>query len=314
MLSILKSSKNMFGTVSHKLFFQFQTLNSKSKSGLLLSFLNKQNFSNEISWNIPKFEEHPNRSYQKLGYGLSLAILGYLCFSINDVFNKNNEVILLENQPKERIKLSYAYLLSSLCITSISSIFLFNTKLLAFNLRLKPLTYLMIYLPLTFLTLIPTMVYDYKTQTKEKHISWVAFNIVMAGNLISIGLYGGPLIAQAVLATGCLVGGLSIVGMKITDETAIYLRPILGIGIGVITGATLGYLFFPMPFLYNISLYGGLVVFSGTTITDTNLLIAKAKNEKEFDPLGESISLYLDVLLIFIRIVQLLNNDEKKKN
>lgn len=314
MLSTLKSSKKFYFSrcYSNKILFPIGNLQFKLKSGLFQ--LNKRNFSSEVSWNIPKFEENPNKFNQKLGYGLTITILSFFGFSIyNDVWkSKNNEATLFENQPEKRLKLTYAYLLSSLSLTSISLLFLTKTNLLAIN-RKIPLIYLFISLSLMIITLVRTLQLDYKTQAIKKHGYWLMFNITVAANLISIGKYvGSPLIAQAFLVTGCLVGGLSIVGMKITDENARYLRAFLGIGIGIITGATLGYLFFPIPWFYSIFLYGGLITFNSSTIIHTDLLIKNAKNKKEFDPLLESLGLYLDFIQIFARIFELLIGENEK--
>lgn len=65
--------------------------------------------------------------------------------------------------------------------------------------------------------------------------------------------------------------------------------------------------------LYSIALYGGLVLFSGFLLYDTQKIIHKAERTPvngygvaKFDPINNCISIYADTLNIFIRIAQIL--------
>lgn len=66
-----------------------------------------------------------------------------------------------------------------------------------------------------------------------------------------------------------------------------------------------------------ISLYGGLVVFGGFILFDTQKILEHARLAKqglyEPDPMKESISLELDLLNIFVRIIQLLSMQNRSK-
>jgi FtsH-binding integral membrane protein len=60
--------------------------------------------------------------------------------------------------------------------------------------------------------------------------------------------------------------------------------------------------------LYSISIYGGLVLFSMFLLYDTQKIVHKAETSMRFDPVNESISIYLDILNIFMRIAMILAN------
>ncbi|EEC04065.1 growth hormone inducible transmembrane protein, putative [Ixodes scapularis] len=63
--------------------------------------------------------------------------------------------------------------------------------------------------------------------------------------------------------------------------------------------------------LYSISMYGGLVLFGGFLLYDTQRIVKMAEVYppyalKPYDPINASISIYLDTLNIFIRIAMIL--------
>jgi len=67
----------------------------------------------------------------------------------------------------------------------------------------------------------------------------------------------------------------------------------------------------------SISLYGGLAVFSGFVLYDTQKILNHARMAEAggtpVDPMRESISLQLDMINIFIRLVQILSMQQKRK-
>lgn len=64
----------------------------------------------------------------------------------------------------------------------------------------------------------------------------------------------------------------------------------------------------------NISLYGGLFVFSGLVLWDTKKIVMNAENAadpRELSPINESLNIYLDFINIFVRLLTLSNNKKK---
>lgn len=46
---------------------------------------------------------------------------------------------------------------------------------------------------------------------------------------------------------------------------------------------------------------------------DTQKIVHKAENDNEFDPINESLEIYLDAINIFIRIVSILAHESNNK-
>lgn len=73
---------------------------------------------------------------------------------------------------------------------------------------------------------------------------------------------------------------------------------------GGLMGVSLLSILYPgSPALTNIWLYGGLAVFSAFVLYDTQRIIYSAKTSKEYDPINNSIGIYMDSINIFIRFV-----------
>lgn len=214
---------------------------------------------------------------------------------------------------QQRIRQTYRYVLGSLTITGASAVGLYHAGLPAIILGADPLVYLGTMLAINFPLLLGTEVIDYEKNPVLKHIVWTGLNVSLAGSLSAVGLFGGPLITQAMLVTGCTMGGLSLVALKAKPGSLQRYEAPLGIGLGIVTGAALGHMLFPMPLLDNIALYGGLAVFTGLTLTDTQKLIRNAQLSGSYDPINESLDLYLNTLNIFVKVIRILAKLNKKK-
>jgi FtsH-binding integral membrane protein len=61
-------------------------------------------------------------------------------------------------------------------------------------------------------------------------------------------------------------------------------------------------------------MYGGVALFSGFVLYDTNKLVdrARALPVGYFDPASESVGIYLDAINLFVRIAQILGNNRSK--
>ena len=63
--------------------------------------------------------------------------------------------------------------------------------------------------------------------------------------------------------------------------------------------------------VYSLALYGGLILFGGFLLYDTQKIIYKAERHPlygagKYDPINSSIGIYADTINIFIRIAQIL--------
>jgi len=213
---------------------------------------------------------------------------------------------------KERIKNTYGYVFAGIASTGVMAFGFFKSGFANVVMRANPF----LYLGVTLASMIPMTMALYSTDYTEnpttKHALFIGYNAIMAAALCPIVCVGGAIVAQAAIATGCVVGGLSFAGLVGNPDTFSSMQGPLGIGLGAVVGACIGSLFFPIAFLENVALYGGLVVFSGLTMTDTSRMQEHAKKDVTYDPINESMLIYLDFVNIFIRIVNILANKQNK--
>lgn len=147
-------------------------------------------------------------------------------------------------------------------------------------------------------------------------MAWMTHSAVVGAILAPLCLLGGPLMLRAAWYTAGVVGGLSTVAVCAPSEKFLSLGGPLAIGLGVVFASSLAGMFLPPTTalgagLASISLYGGLLLFSGFLLYDTQKIIKRAENQplhgvQPFDPVNNSISIFMDTVNIFVRIVSIL--------
>jgi FtsH-binding integral membrane protein len=133
----------------------------------------------------------------------------------------------------------------------------------------------------------------------------------------------GALIARAGLYTVAMMGSISFVGATAKQEKYLYIGGPLLAGAGIVLVSGLAPMIIPatavrtLAMTENIWLYGGLAVFGGFTLYDVQKVLYHARLAErgviKRDPVNESISLELDFLNIFIRMVQILMMQQNRK-
>jgi len=151
----------------------------------------------------------------------------------------------------------------------------------------------------------------------QKYGLWTAFNVTQAAFVAPLLFMAPPaIIARAGLYTIAMMGSISFVGATAKQEKYLYLGGPLLAGCALVVVSGFAPLVLPatavrtLAFTENIWLYGGLVVFGGFTLYDVQKILAHARMAERGlipkDPVNESISLELDFLNIFVRMVQIL--------
>ncbi|VDM31743.1 unnamed protein product [Hydatigera taeniaeformis] len=115
-----------------------------------------------------------------------------------------------------------------------------------------------------------------------KHLAWLLYAVSLGGVVAPVCLLGGPILTRAAVYTGGIVGGLSVVAISAPSDRFLRWGGPLAIGLGVVFVSSLGSMFLsPMgrlgSGLYAISLYGGLILFSGFLLFDTQMVIHRAE-------------------------------------
>ena len=160
-----------------------------------------------------------------------------------------------------------------------------------------------------------TMGMSYDQNPVGKHLGWILTSGMVGFSLLGLStIAGGAIVQQAALITGCIVGGMSATAMVSPSDTFLQMGPYLGVGFGIVIAASLGGMFFPgSSLLMNISLYGGLGLFGLYTAHDTQRVLHDAQVFERFDPISEQMSLYMDTINIFVRVVQILMMQQRKR-
>lgn len=263
-------------------------------------------------------------SYLKYGLlGLGIGGLGYVSYQAGKGRDERLRTMLYSNArvPEsvslQRTKDTLTYFASGLCLTSFMTLAIIRSeRMMSFMLTTysRPWLYLMLTIP-TFLFTIYGM---HKAPTPEnrvfKHACWGAFNGVMSFTIAPLVYSAGLALAgEALLITGGAVGGLGYISYISKNDAFLGLNGVLAAGSGVMMACALASFFTQSAAINNIWLYGGLALFLAYVLYDVNQIKIKAERQAQFDPMGESIHIYLDTVNIFIRVLDILNGKRNKK-
>ncbi|KAI1334574.1 Bax inhibitor family protein [Xylariaceae sp. FL0016] len=178
-------------------------------------------------------------------------------------------------------------------------------------------------LAMSFGTMIGTRMVDPDNYI-PKYALWTAFNATQAAFIAPlVAFVPGALIARAGLYTVAMMGSISFVGATAKQEKYMYLGGPLLAGAAIVAVSGLAPLVVPatamrtLAFTENIWLYGGLAVFGGFTLYDVQKVLHHARLAErgiiKKDPVNESISLELDFINIFVRMVQILMMQQSRR-
>ncbi|KAI0669778.1 Bax inhibitor family protein [Trametes maxima] len=158
--------------------------------------------------------------------------------------------------------------------------------------------------------------------TVLKHAFWLGFNACQAATLSPLFFMSPAILSRAALYTCGVVGSLAYVGATAKNDTYLYMGGPLLAGVTVVALSSLAPMALPLglrglAISEAISLYGGLAVFSGFVLYDTQKILHNARAAEQGkiprDPLKESIALELDMINIFIRLVQILGSRQQSR-
>ncbi|KAK4991048.1 hypothetical protein LTR50_002128 [Elasticomyces elasticus] len=149
-----------------------------------------------------------------------------------------------------------------------------------------------------------------------KYGLWTAFNLTQAALLSPLFFFSPVILARAGLYTVGMMGSIAFVGATAKTDKYLFLGGPLLAGVTIVALSGLAPMVLPatavrtMMWTENIWLYGGLAVFGGFTLYDTQKVLQHARLAErglmKKDPVNESIRLELDFINIFTRMVQIL--------
>ena len=208
---------------------------------------------------------------------------------------------------KDRINKTFGYFSGAIAGTGAMMYFLRNSSLMNMNPWLL--------LGLSVGSMIGTQLVDYNRNWALKNMLFTGFIGTMSLSLVPlIHMYSVPIIFDAAIASGAIMGSLGLVAYNSPSEQFLNWGGPLAIGLGGMLGVSLLSMLYPgSPALHNMWLYGGLALFSAFTLYDTQKIIYRAKTDYVYDPINQSLSIYMDAINIFIRMVMILGGSNRNK-
>ena len=200
------------------------------------------------------------------------------------------QIQLFDSLVKKRLKTTMAYFVGACCTTGFMINAFKNSRMVFMN---------------PWIMGIATIGFGIATYAINYERNFLLKNIVYGGFIgcISLSLtpilyiYSIPIIFDALLATTALMGALGAVAWYSPNEKFLKYGGALAIGLGGMMGTSLLMMFFPgSPALRSIWLYGGLALFGGFVLYDTQKILLNAKTQVDFDPINNSIEVYMDAV------------------
>lgn len=233
---------------------------------------------------------------------------------------------------RERISTTYAYLAGSLALTAVSGVAASRSAAI---MRLTAGGGMMSLFGTMAAMIASGMLarsIDYES-TVAKHLAWALHCGVLGAVFAPLCFMAGPVLTRAAWYTAGIVGGLSATAITAPSEKFLMMSGPLAMGFGVVFVANIGAFFLPPgsalgASLASIVVYGGLILFSAFLLYDTQRLVKKAENHphssqlygsdmqiRSFDPINAQMSIYMDVLNIFMRLVMIMGgmNGNRRK-
>jgi len=140
--------------------------------------------------------------------------------------------------------------------------------------------------------------------------------LTQAALLSPMMFFAPSILARAGLYTIGMMGSIAFVGATAKQEKYLYIGGPLLAGVAIVALSGLAPLVIPataartLMWSENIWLYGGLAVFGGFTLYDVQKILNHARMAQrglmKRDAVNESLSLELDFINIFVRMVQIL--------
>lgn len=256
-----------------------------------------------------------------LGGGCVFGI-GSLCYYGLGLSNQAGAIDRAAFWPEEvrqRINSTYAYFGSGLAITSVAAYAATRATSLIRVMATRPLMSLALFFVGTMGSAMVCYATPYTQETLPMKIgAFTVFTSIMGATLAPLVVAAGPLVARAAVYTAGVVGGLSLTAACAPSEKYLRMSGPLSLGLGVVVVASIGGLFAApgsavFSGLHAIYMYGGLVLFGGFLLYDTQKIVYHAENDHHYDPVNLSIGIYLDTVNIFIRILSLLAGSGNRK-
>lgn len=121
------------------------------------------------------------------------------------------------------------------------------------------------------------------------------------------------IVKKSLLLTGASCGLLSLISCLIKKSKHLKIASLLDTANGVFFFLGLSNVYFKSKTIESIYLYGGLGFYHGITVYTLKNMVLKARYQQSYDPIVESIDLYVAILNIFIHILRIVYDQQSKQ-
>lgn len=254
---------------------------------------------------------------------MGLIALGYYGLGMSNEPSIYDHSTVWPQYVRDRIHATYAYFGGSCILTAASAAAVFQTDALLQLIMRTGWISTMVTMGIVMATGALTQALPYEPGLGTKQLAWALHCAVLGAVIAPMCFLGGPLLLKAFMYTGGIVGGLSVVAACAPSERFLHIGGPLAIGLGLVFAASLASMWLPPTTaigagLASLSLYGGLILFSGFLLHDTQRVVKAAEHYPEhghhvFDPISHAMAIYMDALNIFIRIAIILSQQDNSK-
>lgn len=258
--------------------------------------------------------------------GAALFGVGALCYyglGLSNEMGAIDRAMVWPQVVRDRVRSTYSYFAGSLAVTAVSAYVISQSRAVFTLMRASPWLVVGGGMIATIGSSILCMSLPYEAGLNAKHIAWVGHSALIGTLIAPLMLLGGPLVLRAAAVTGGVVGALSLTAACAPDGKFLSWGGPLAIGLGGVCMACLGTLFLPASSMVAVGLqsvvtYGGLVIFGGFMLYDTQKIIRKAETYPlyaavPYDPINASIGIYMDTINIFIRILTIMASSNSRR-
>jgi len=256
---------------------------------------------------------------QGFAAGASAIGLGALAFyglGFSNEVGAAEKAMIWPDYVKQRIRDTYMYFGASLGVTAGTAVAIFRSPAMMRIVTRQGMIAMGVSIAAMIGSGMVVRSIPYQEGFGSKQMAWLVHSAVVGAVIAPICLLGGPILTRAAWYTAGIVGGLTTVAVTAPSDKFLYMGGPLAMGLGVVFMASLGSAFLPASTalgagLQSISLYGGLVLFSGFMLYNTQKIIHRAENHsrygmQKYDPVNNSIGIYMDTVNIFVRIAMIL--------
>lgn len=134
------------------------------------------------------------------------------------------------------------------------------------------------------------------------------------GPLLNMAVHVNPsIVSTALMSTTLIFACFSLAALFAPDGHYLYLGGTLLSGLSMLFWLGLLNIFFRSPALFQLHLWGGLLIFCGFVVYDTQAIIEKRRRGDK-DAIRHSLDLFIDFIQLFRKILILLMQKENNRN